>query len=65
MVIASGMIVLAALNDNSMRPLLLILLVLAILLLVAGAIIALIALRNQKKNVSDNVTLEQLENEVN
>ncbi|HET8846929.1 MAG TPA: hypothetical protein VFN35_36030 [Ktedonobacteraceae bacterium] len=54
----------AALNDNGMRPLLFILLVLAILLLLTGAIIAIFALRNQQKNGSDGVHLEQLENDI-
>lgn len=58
-------LVLSALNDDSsLRPLLFVLLVLAILLLLAGASIAIVALRNQQKKGSQSVTLEQLENDV-
>jgi hypothetical protein len=42
---------------------LLLLLVLAILLLLAGAVIAVVALRNQRKDVPNGIYLEQLEHE--
>lgn len=50
-------------DAESMRPLLLILLVLAILFLLAGAIIAIFALCKQRKSAVGGITLKQLENE--
>jgi uncharacterized membrane protein YqjE len=47
-----------------MRPLLFGLIVLAMLLLLAGAILAVVALRNQRKDRLKVATLEQLENEI-
>lgn len=55
---------LGAVSGAGMRPLLFILLVLAILLLLAGATLAVIALRNQRKDGQHVATLQQLENEV-
>lgn len=48
---------------GNMRPLLLILLMLAILFLLAGAILAVIALRNQRRGKANGIGLEQLESE--
>lgn len=50
-------------GKGSMRPLLLILLVLAVLFLLAGAILALVALRSYRRSAPDMAHLEQLENE--
>ena len=58
-----GIMVLGVISDGGMRSMLLILLVLAVMLLVAGAVLALVALRNQRKVALDVATLEQLENE--
>jgi uncharacterized membrane protein HdeD (DUF308 family) len=55
--------VLGVISDGGMRSVLLILLVLAVLFLVAGAALAIVALRNQRKVALDVSTLEQLENE--
>ncbi len=60
-----GIMTLGVVSGGGMRPLLLILLVLAILLLLVGAILAVVALRNQRKDGLHVATLEQLENEVN
>lgn len=49
--------------DGGMRPLLLILLVLAMLFLLTGAMLAVVALRNQRKDRLNGATLEQLEKE--
>ena len=58
-----GLLVLGASNDGGTRPLLLILLVLAVIFLIAGAALAIVALRNQRKVALDDTVLEQLENE--
>lgn len=58
-----GIMVLGVISDGGMRSVLLILLVLAVLFLVAGAALAIVALRNQRKVALDVTTLEQLENE--
>ncbi len=58
-----GIMVLGVISDGGMRSMLLILLVLAVILLVAGAALAIVALRNQRKVALDVTTLEQLENE--
>jgi len=55
--------VLGVISDGGMRSMLLILLVLAVIFLVAGAALAIVALRNQRKVALDVSTLEQLENE--
>ncbi len=60
----SGIMVLGAISDGGMRSMLLVLLVLAVVFLVAGAVLAVVALRNQRKVALDVTTLEQLENEV-
>lgn len=58
-----GIMVRGVISDGGMRSMLLILLLLAIVFLVAGAILAVVALRNQRKVALDVATLEQLENE--
>ncbi len=58
-----SIMVLGVISDGGMRSVLLILLVLAVLFLVAGAALAIVALRNQRKVALDVSTLEQLENE--
>lgn len=58
-----GIMALGATGGGGMRPLLLILLVLAMLLLLTGAILAVMALRNQRKDRLNGATLEQLEKE--
>jgi flagellar basal body-associated protein FliL len=55
--------VLGVISDEGMRSMLLILLVLAVVFLVAGAVLAIVALRNQRKVGLDGSQLEQLENE--
>ena len=59
-----GIMVLGAASDGGMRSMLLILLVLAVVFLVAGAVLAIVALRNQRKVALDVATLEQLDSEV-
>jgi uncharacterized membrane protein YqjE len=51
-------------SSEGMRPLLFGLIVLAMLLLLVGAILAVVALRNQRKDRLKVATLEQLENEI-
>jgi flagellar basal body-associated protein FliL len=46
---------------DQIRPLLLLLLVLAILFLLAGAIIALVALRKQKQEITESAKPEKLD----
>jgi Sec-independent protein secretion pathway component TatC len=58
-----GIMALGATSGGGMRPLLFILLVLAMLLLLTGAILAVVALRNQRKDRLNGATLEQLEKE--
>ncbi len=59
-----GILVLGAISDRGMRPVLFILLILAVIFLVAGAALALVALRKQWKVGGDvAATLEELENE--
>jgi hypothetical protein len=60
---ALGIMVLGVVSDGGMRSMLLVLLVLAVVLLVAGAVLAIVALRNQRRVGLDVSTLEQLENE--
>ncbi|HLI71159.1 MAG TPA: hypothetical protein VKV19_15500 [Ktedonobacteraceae bacterium] len=55
---------LGSVSGGRMRPLLFTLLVLAIVLLLAGAMLAIIALRNQRKDGQHVATLQQLENEI-
>ncbi|HEX4716663.1 MAG TPA: hypothetical protein VH164_17225 [Ktedonobacteraceae bacterium] len=59
-----GIMVLGDSSSEGMRPLLFGLIVLAMLLLLVGAILAVVALRNQRKDRLNVVTLEQLENEI-
>ncbi|HEY0756827.1 MAG TPA: hypothetical protein VGD98_22940 [Ktedonobacteraceae bacterium] len=58
-----GIIVLGVISDGGMRSMLLILLILAVVFLVTGAVLALVALRNQRRVALDVTTMEQLENE--
>jgi hypothetical protein len=58
-----GILTVSAVVGVSSRPLLLILLVCAVFFLLAGAILALVALRNLRKNAGDTFQLEQLESE--
>lgn len=58
-----GIMVLGVISDGGMRSMLFILLILAVIFLVAGAALAIMALRNQRKVAPDVATLEQLENE--
>ena len=58
-----GIMVLGVISDGGMRSMLLILLILAVIFLVAGAALAIVALRNQRKVALDVTPLEQLENE--
>lgn len=60
---ALGIMVLGVISDEGMRSMLLILLILAVVFLVAGAVLAIVALRNQRKVTLDVATLEQMENE--
>ncbi len=60
---ALGIMVLGVISDGGMRSMLLILLVLAVVFLVVGAVLAIVALRNQRKVALDVATLEQLESE--
>lgn len=59
-----GIIALGAVSDGGMRSMLLILLVLAVVFLVIGAVLAVVALRNQRKVAPNAATLEQLDGEV-
>lgn len=59
-----GIMVLGDSSSEGMRPLLFGLIVLAMLLLLVGAILAVVALRNQRKDRLKVATLEQLENEI-
>jgi flagellar basal body-associated protein FliL len=59
-----GIMALGSVSGGRMRPLLFTLLVLAIVLLLAGAMLAIIALRNQRKDGQHVATLQQLENEI-
>jgi flagellar basal body-associated protein FliL len=58
-----GIMVLGVISDGGMRSMLLILLVLAVVFLVAGAVLAIMALRSQRKVGLDGSQLQQLENE--
>ena len=60
---ALGIMVLGVISDEGTRSMLLILLVLAVVFLVAGAVLALMALRSQRKVTLDVATLEQLAHE--
>jgi predicted lipid-binding transport protein (Tim44 family) len=58
-----GIMVLGVISDGGMRSMLFILLILAVIFLVAGAALAIMALRSQRKVAPDVATLEQLEDE--
>lgn len=57
-IMVSGMV-----SDGGMRPMLLVLLLLAVVFLVTGAVLALVALRSQRRGIPDGAALEQLEQE--
>lgn len=61
--LALGIMVLGVITDGGMRSMLLFLLVLAVVLLVAGAALAVVALRNQRRIGLDVSHMEPLENE--
>jgi hypothetical protein len=54
-----GALALSAADNGGMRPVLLILLVIAVILIFAGSIIALLTLRNQRKNQFARIAVEQ------
>jgi hypothetical protein len=58
-----GIMALGTISGADTRPILFILLILAVLLLLAGAILAVVALRRQRKDVLHVTTLEPLEHE--
>lgn len=60
---ALGIMVLGVISDGGMRSMLLVLLVLAVVFLVAGAALAVVALRNQRRISLDVSHMESLENE--
>ncbi len=54
-----GALALSAADNGGMRPVLLILLVIAVILIFAGSVIALLTLRNQRKNQLARIAVEQ------
>ena len=54
-----GALALSAADNGGMRPVLLILLVIAVILIFAGSVIALLTLRNQRKNQFARIAVEQ------
>lgn len=58
-----GMLALSAADNGGMRPVLLALLLVAVMLIVAGCIIALLTLRNQRKDRLAHLAVEQPESE--
>jgi flagellar basal body-associated protein FliL len=54
-----GALALSAADNGGMRPVLLILLVIAVILIFAGSVIALLTLRNQRKNQFARIATEQ------
>jgi hypothetical protein len=54
-----GALALSAADNGGMRPVLLILLVIAVILIFAGSVIALLTLRNQRKNQFAHIAVEQ------
>ncbi len=60
-----GILALSAMNSGGMRPMLLLLLVVAVILLLVGCSIALLTLRNQRKDHLAFITLEDSDREEN
>lgn len=58
-----GIMVICSINTGGMRLVLLALLLIAVLLILTGCIIALLTLRNQRKNALALFSLEQLDSE--
>ena len=58
-----GILVLDAINSGGMRPILLLLLVVAVILLLMGCGIALLTLRNQRKDHLAFIAMEQPDRE--
>ena len=54
-----GALALSAADNGGMRPVLLILLVIAVILIFTGSVIALLTLRNQRKNQFARIATEQ------
>jgi len=54
-----GALALSAADSGGMRPVLLVLLVIAVILTFAGSVIALLTLRNQRKNQFARIATEQ------
>ncbi len=54
-----GALALSAADNGGMRPVLLILLVIAVILIFMGSVIALLTLRNQRKNQFARIATEQ------
>ena len=54
-----GALALSAADNGGMRPVLLVLLVIAVILIFAGSVIALLTLRNQRKNQFARIATEQ------
>ena len=54
-----GAIALSAADNGGMRPVLLILLVIAVILIFTGSVIALLTLRNQRKNQFARIATKQ------
>ena len=54
-----GALALSAADSGGMRPVLLVLLVIAVILIFAGSVIALLTLRNQRKNQFARIATEQ------
>ena len=54
-----GALALSAADSGGMRPVLLVLLVIAVILIFMGSVIALLTLRNQRKNQFARIATEQ------
>ena len=54
-----GTLALSAADNGGMRPLLLVLLMIAVILIFVGSVIALLTLRNQRKNQFARIATEQ------
>jgi hypothetical protein len=65
MMFVLGLSAMSNVDNGGMRPILLILLVVAIILLLVGCGIALLTLRNQRKDHLAFIALERLEREKN
>lgn len=58
-----GALALSAADNGGMRPVLLALLVVAVILILAGSVIALLTLRNQRRDRFARIAVEQSNNE--